>query len=332
MHPAHVHLFKNCIWELQERNHNVYVFTRKKDVVIELLNHYKFQYIVLDSYYYYLHEKIFSLVKCISILLKHSKSIEPDIFIGGGPAAAFVSKIRNATKISFGDSELALKYHKWINLPFVNFFLTPSCYKKDIGKKQIRYNGYHELAYLHPSYFFPNPNVISKLGINIDKKFIIMRFVSWKASHDYGQHGLNNKSKRNIVRILSHYANIYITSEESLPEEFISYQIQIPPEEIHNALYYASLYVGEGATMASESAVLGTPAIYVNSISAGTIEEQQKYGLIFHYLNEKDILHKGIEILKNKSETNDWKVKRNKLISEKINVTEYLVNFIEELE
>ena len=35
---------------------------------------------------------------------------------------------------------------------------------------------------------------------------------------------------------------------------------------MHNALKYASLFVGEGATMASECAILGTPAIYVNSL------------------------------------------------------------------
>ncbi len=34
-------------------------------------------------------------------------------------------------------------------------------------------------------------------------------------------------------------------------------------------LAYATLFIGEGATMASECAVLGTPAIYVNSLQLG---------------------------------------------------------------
>ena len=69
------------------------------------------------------------------------------------------------------------------------------------------------------------------------------------------------------------------------------YKIPIPPERMHDALYYSSLYIGEGATMASECAVLGTPAIYANNLSAGTLEEQRsKYGLVFYCKNSNEII------------------------------------------
>jgi len=49
--------------------------------------------------------------------------------------------------------------------------------------------------------------------------------------------------------------------------------------------------------MASECAMLGTPAIYVNSLTAGTLEEQVKYGLLFSYRNSDGILDKAEELL-----------------------------------
>ena len=36
-------------------------------------------------------------------------------------------------------------------------------------------------------------------------------------------------------------------------------------------MYYADLFVGESATMASEYAVLGTPAIFVSTSRRGTL-------------------------------------------------------------
>tara|TARA_B100000315_G_C14584869_1_gene592441 strand:+ start:2797 stop:2976 length:180 start_codon:yes stop_codon:yes gene_type:complete len=54
---------------------------------------------------------------------------------------------------------------------------------------------------------------------------------------------------------------------------------------MHDVLYYATLYIGEGATMASECAMLVTHAIYVNSLTAGTLEKQEEYGLIYGFRN-----------------------------------------------
>jgi predicted glycosyltransferase len=47
-------------------------------------------------------------------------------------------------------------------------------------------------------------------------------------------------------------------------------------------MYYADLFIGESATMASESAVLGTPAIFVSTLQAGVLNEiEEKYGLLY---------------------------------------------------
>jgi predicted glycosyltransferase len=215
-------------------------------------------------------------------------------------------------------------------VPFTDVIFTPSCFKKDIGKKQIRYNGYHELAYLHPNYFTPNPAVLDEMGLSKEDTFIILRFVSWRASHDVGQHGIKNKIE--LVRELEKYGRVFITSEGKLEKDLEEYRIKVSPEKLHDLLYYASLYVGEGATMATESAVLGTPSIYISSL-VGTmgnfIELEQKYGLIFNYNDSDKAIEKAVELIQKQELKEMWREKREKLLKDKIDVTAFMVWLIE---
>ena len=55
-------------------------------------------------------------------------------------------------------------------------------------------------------------------------------------------------------------------------------------------LAFAGLYVGEGATMASEAAVLGTPAVYVNTLTMGYVQDEERYGLLHHFTNGRAAL------------------------------------------
>jgi predicted glycosyltransferase len=94
-------------------------------------------------------------------------------------------------------------------------------------------------------------------------------------------------------------------------------------------LFYSTLYIGEGATTASESAMLGTPAIYVNSLSAGTLEEQERLGLLFSFRNSEGVLEKALEIL-NTPEFKAENVRRQHImLKQTIDVTAFMVWFIE---
>ncbi len=219
-----------------------------------------------------------------------------------------------------------------VTFPFADVICTPSCFKKDLGKKQIRYNGYHELAYLHPDYFKPDPSVLDELGLKKDDKFVIVRFVAWQASHDIGHCGFNMEAKRKLVKELGKYARVFITSESPLPEEFKKYGIKIPPERIHDLLYYATMYIGEGATMATEAAILGTPSIYVSSFwdSMGNFNElEEQYGLIYNFKEPEPAIQKVIELLQQQDLKQEWAKKRERLLKDKIDVTQFMMEFIE---
>jgi predicted glycosyltransferase len=329
-HPAHVHFFKNTIWNLEKKGHKVMVVSRDKDVVINLLNAYKIPHTVLSKVKpgkaHLFEELIIREYKLLNI----ARKFNPDVLMGIlSPNVAQVGWILRKKSIIFNDTEHA-KIAQKITYPFCDVICTPSCYLKDEGKKQIRYNGYHELAYLHPSYFTPNPEVVKELGVEMGKPFIILRFVSWGAHHDVGQHGIKNKVA--LVQEFEKYGKVFITSEGPLEEEFEKYRIRVPPEKIHHLLYYATLYVGEGATMAVESSILGTPSIYISTL-AGTMgnfsELEEKYGLLFNYSDSDAALVKAIELLKDPELKKNWETKRASLLKDKIDVTSFIIKLIE---
>jgi len=333
-HPAHVHLFKNMIWSLEKGGHEVKITATDKENALYLLDAYGFKYETLGKHHKKLLNKLLGLIMRNYKLYKVAKKFKPDIFISHGSMyAAHVATFLGKPHISLEDTEHSIEQIR-LYAPFTDVILTSTCFKKDLGKKQVRYNGYHELAYLHPNYFEPDSSVLDDLGLSKDDKFIILRFVSWNASHDIKQKGFDLQTKKELIKEIEKRAQVFITSEKLLTKDFEKYRITIPPERIHDLLYYATMYIGEGATMASEAAVLGTPAIYVNTQRLGYLDEQEeKYGLVYNISNpetaQKVALTKAVELLEDENLKSKWQKKREKLLNEKIDVTKFMIDFIE---
>jgi len=333
-HPGHVHLFKNFILYMRKRGHEILITATKKDVSFQLLDNYGFNYIDLGSYGTSLTQKLINLPIIDLKMYREVKSFNPDIFVGmGAISAAHVSFLLQKECVIFEDTENSKEQIR-LYLPFADVVCTPSCFKDYLGKKQVRYNGYHELAYLHPNYFTPNPDILKELGLKEDDTFIVLRFVSWGATHDFGHTGLTFEDKISAIGELSKYGRVFITSEKPLQKEFENYRINVSPEKMHHLLYYATLLYGESATMASECAVLGTHAIFCDYAGRGyTDEEETKYGLVYNFHDEhsmgKKSLAKALELLNDPDLKKKGREKRDKLIADKIDVTKFMVGFIE---
>jgi len=329
-HPAHVHYFKHFIWEMQNRGHEFLITASEKDISYRLLNAYSFDYIKLGKYGDSFIKKALNLLLMDVKMYNAIKKFKPDICIGAGSIrATHAAYMLKSTSILLESTEHSNEQHV-LYLPLVNTILTPSCFKKDLGKKQIRFDGYKELMYLHPNRFIPNPAVLTELGLAEGDPFIIVRFVSWQASHDVGQHGIRDKI--GLVKTLETYGRVLITSEGPLPKELERCRIRISPEKMHDLLSYASLYLGEGATMASEAAVLGIPSIYVSSLvgTMGNFKElEETYDLLYAFIESDLALCKAVEILRNPASKENWKIKRDRLLHEKIDVTAFMIWFIE---
>lgn len=333
-HPAWAHQFRYVIKELERKGHTVKVVAIKKDVDLELLNAFNIKYnLISDSSGKNIFEKGLIFIKTTYKIFIISRKFKPDLYItGASPMMAINSFLFRKKNIIFEDTEHST-FCLFVARLFTNIIITSTSFQKDLGKKQLKIDTYKELFYLHPNWFKPNQSVLTELNLDANEIFFILRFVSWDAHHDIGQHGIKDKTK--FVKELEKYGRVLITSEEKLDPELEKYKITVSADKLHDLLYYATLYVGEGATTASECAVLGTHAVYINTLRLGyTDEEEEKYSLVYNFSTpismEKKAFDKSIELLKNHNLREDGKKKRDKLLKDKIDATAFMVQFVEQ--
>ena len=329
-HPGHVHLFRNFARIFLENGHSVLFTIREKEYEAELLRHAGLQFTVLGKHYSSSLGKIFGLFRYNLQILYISLRFKPDVFFSHGSIytliSAFLLRRPNISMEDTGNPEQVKLY-----LPFTSAVLTSTSFPVRYASKQIYYNGYHELAYLHPAYFLPDPAVLAELDLREGEKYSIVRFVAWRASHDKKHHGLNYDQKIEIIRQLSRFGKVFISSEAQLPPDLEAFSFPLGPERLHHAMAFADLYVGEGATMASECAVLGTHAVYINTIRRGYLEEQEKdFNLVTCFDSYEGVNEIIEELLTNPGLKTEAKNCRDRLINSKCDVTAFLVNFIEE--
>jgi predicted glycosyltransferase len=206
--------------------------------------------------------------------------------------------------------------------------LTPDSITKNLGSRQIKYPGYHELAYLSPKYFDPDKSVFTLLGVKPGEKYSILRFGSWGASHDIGEKGIEMEGKVRLVNYLVSEMKVFISSETSLPGILDQYRIHIPFTQIHNAMAFAYVYIGEGATMATEAAILGVPSVYISSIETYNHADLVNYGILKCIKPSEKSLLEIIDFIKGISMV-DIKKRRDIMLSQKTDVVSFLTWFVE---
>jgi|SRR5690625_125368 len=332
-HPAHVHYFKNLIHEMTSEGAEFIITARNKEVTQLLLQKEGIPFTTRGTGNSSFIGKAIYTIKADYQLFKIAYKEKPDLFLSfASPYCAHVSKLMGKPHIAIDDTETA-KIGQTLYRPFTDTILTPETFDKDFGKKHIRFPSYIEFCYLHPKRFKPDPSIYSDFGIEKGEKYIIMRFVAWTANHDFGQKGISLEKRTRAVEEFSRYAKVFISSESELPESLKKYQIRIPPERIHHALAYASLLYGESGTMATESAVLGTPSIFINDLGLklGILRSQaERYKLIniFTESEEDQIksIEKGVEILT--AGKGAFKGNHKRFIADNIDMTGYLVDFV----
>jgi predicted glycosyltransferase len=279
-HPAHVHYFRNVMEKMQGDGHVFLVVARDKEVSQQLLSAFGIPFISRGKGARSKIGKLLYMLKADVQLLFISLRFRPDAFLSVvSPYAAQVAWVLRKPHIALDDTEHAQLARKFY-LPFSHKVITPYCFNLDLGPKQVRMRSFFELFALHPKYKTASSHIRQYLGLKSDEPFAVLRFVSWGASHDYGQAGIPSETKLELIKKLSKTHRVFVSAEGIVPDEIEPFRIAIAPHEIHGVLYEADLYVGEGATMASECAMLGTPAIYYNSLEVSTIIEQGKHLVI----------------------------------------------------
>ncbi len=328
-HPGHVHLFRNFALNMQQKGHKILFTARQKEFEIELLSAAELNYVSFGNHKSSKVDKIIGLFDFTFKMLKTAISFKADLLMShGSPYSAWVAGIINKPHISFEDTG------NWeqikLYLPFTKAVLTSDVFPYNYPGKQIRYRGHHELAYLNPKYFKPDASIYEFLKISEDTKFAILRFVSWNATHDEGQSGMSNKLKKEVLRLLLEKGyKVFVSGETQLPEEFEPYKISIPPHMMHDALYFAEVFIGEGATMAMEAGVLGTASFYINTLQRSYCLDLEKYKLCYNFINSDGVLDKLELVLAESNYKNLYQMRAQQFMKDKIDVTEFTEWFVE---
>ncbi len=322
-HPAQVHQFKYVYRELNKLNIRILFVAQDKEISLYLLDVYKLPFVSISKPRKGLIKKISNIPGNCVKFLGICKSFKPNLILSRGAIyTTWIAKLLKIPHLSFADTEHINIVDK-ITVPFITYKLTSLSYNKNLGKNHFKFSGNIELFYMHPNYFKPRKQPKGK------GKKILLRFVAWDAYHDVGHHGLTLEFKLKLINTLIKYGEVLISCETVLPGQLEQFRITIKPEEMHSLMYNVDLFIGEGASMVSECACIGTPAIYVNPLSTGYIDELETYNLVFQYRNSVGVISKAIELLEMNNIKEEWLDRLNVFINNCIDPTALTVWFVE---
>lgn len=328
-HPSYAHALRLFISEMKGRGHEILVSARDKDITLKLLDAWEIDYINRGKGAGSLLGKYSYLIGVIYKLLPVVRNFRPDLVVSySSYHAALTGKILGVPVITFEDTELVPLMHR-VNRMLSALMVTPACYEIDLGPGHVRFEGYKELASLYPSRFKPLP-----LPVSVEKPYIILRFVSWKAWHDKGHPGIGEKMKHIIAEKLSEFGRVYVLSEDPLSGGLSRYGYNGDCTLVHSMLAGASLFFGESASMTAEAAMLGVPAVYIDNEGRGYTRELEKVHSLIYNFGEDDesvnqALNKAITLLGDPELYENWQVKRMKMLNGKIDLTAWMVELAE---
>ena len=335
-HPAHYHNLKNVAVKLAERSNEVIWVARDKDVLFKLLEGDPFPVIRLTAkkrpgklgLILFVLQREF---KMLSIALKH----RPDLMAGTDIVIAHIGRLLRIPSVVINEDDLTeVPEIGHMGVKYASANLAPeSCVVTPYEAKTTHYKGFQELSYLSPKYFTPDRSRLKPLGVAENECFFILRFAELSAYHDDGNDGLNDALSLELINLLQVHGKVFITSERPLKSDFESYRIQIDPRDIHHALYYAHLYIGDSQTMAAEAAILGTPSIRMNDFVGrlGYLEElEHNYQLTYGVRPENSelLIEKTKEWLSKDNIKEEWRKKSQFLFKDCIDVCDFFTTFL----
>jgi uncharacterized protein len=327
---ADVYTWTYPIQTLLKDGHEVRILARDYGCTLDILRAKGFPFTTLKP----ISSKYFRTLEIFTHLwegYKISRKFDTSFVLGFGVDAALLSTILNKPSLIFTDCE-PMRLQNWLNKMWASIIITPGCFLKNLGKKQIRFNSFKELAYLNPTRFVPDPSIYDELGIPPQEKYVILRFNVFDAVHDIGRKGFSGEDKLLLFREILKYAHVFISPEGPLPPELEEHRLKINPSRMHHAINYAQMVISDTGTMTTEAAVLGTPGIMCLSNVAqfgNFIELERTYNLIFTFSQPLEAIRKAVELLKQPDLKEQWAKKRQRLLADKMDFTQSIVDLME---
>jgi predicted glycosyltransferase len=330
-HPAHVHFFRHPIRQLQDDGHEVVVTARDKDVALALLRAFGIPHEVLGPRgagpYREYAQRLVALVRAV-------RRARPDVITAvGGAFVAPAGRLTGTRSLVFTDTE-HVALDRVLTYPWATRIATPYTFARTLPRAQVRYRGLHELAYLGGARTDAAAANRPDLGLSADEPYAVVRLVSWGASHDRGHRGLTADAARDAVDRLSAHGRVFVTAEGPFPDALRSHRLDAPPEAIHSVLAGARVYLGEGATMATEAGLLGTPSVYVSTLvgTMGNFEVLRAEGLVLSYREAAPAVGRAVELMRDGAAKAAWRARADAFAATHVDVPAFVRQQLMEVE
>lgn len=328
-HPAHVHFFRPIIGLLREQGHDTLIASRDKEIALDLLREWGVPHRMLSAEHGGILGRGSELIQRNRALMRLVREYRPDVMAAiGGIFIAQVGALNGVPSVVFYDTENA-RLQNLLTYPFASCVVAPRAYGSWLPRRNLRYAGYHELSYLHPARFTPDRGIALANGLAPEGPTFYLRLVAWRANHDVGERGWSTDLLRRVVSRMAREGTVLISAEGELPADLEQHRYRGSARDVHHVMACCRLFVGESATMASECAVLGVPAIYAAHTGRGyTDEQEQRYGLV---TNVRELTHERIEAAIDRMlapPPSTWAERRSRLLADTIDVAMFAADCI----
>lgn len=290
LHYPHLNFYKNAIKILKDKDINVDVILRPRGNLISIFQKEcpGVSFVSIGKHRRTIFGKVFDLIERDRALFNYIKKIKSDVGTAAGSInLAHAYFFLRKPSIIFVD-DIENKLPNYLVKPFATKFVVP-IYASELGKNVLKYNGFKELAYLHPNHFKPNKEALEQYNLN-PYEYVFIREVS-NASLNY-----RNLEMGRLSKILNYLKEMNLKillsiEDKTLINLFEDYCIILkePVEDIHSLLHYAILTISSGDSMARESCLVGTPAIYTGGRDMAINNELIERSCMFKVNGETNI-------------------------------------------
>jgi len=336
-HPAHAHNFIYISKILSERGHTILFAVRERKILVDLVKQFGYKYLIIKDNRK--NNSVLSMFKSILYreykMFRIIKWFKPNLMAGTDIVITHLGKVFNVPSIILCDDDSSVvPLMSNLGFRFSSAILAPNiCDIKPFNFKKIGYLGFQKLTYLHPKYFSPNKSLINNT-INLNIRYFIIRVVNLTAHHDKNIRGINNEVLDSIIKLLTKYGQVYISSERCIPRKYHSLILPIEPKLIHHAMFYSDLFISDSQSMTVESCILGIPSIRYSDFigKINVLEElEHKYKLTYAISpSQPDKLLKKIEeLVKLPNAKKKWKKRKIKMLRNMIDVASFISTIFE---
>ncbi len=297
VHLADVNFYKNALNELNKRHDITITVLNRGNLLKVITKEYPdFKVVPLGTHYKGKLGKIMGLVQrslgFMSLYLKD----KPDVVTSFGFYPGVVAKPLGIPAVLFHDD---YEYQFIFNMCkrfATNFFIPDSIRTKlpedlqsskngSTDKIQF-YNGFKETAYLKN--FKPDASCLSRLDL-VGKPFVFCRDID-SISLNYDDYELIDLAPAFQKLKDQGYTILYYPEKDHDRYDHLVTKLLGGIPDIMHLQYFASLTISSGDTIARESALVGTPVIYVGGRQMAVNLPLEEMGLIFSTEDQEKVL------------------------------------------